>query len=101
MKEHPQNAEGFTASPQSPVSRESGLSPRGEFMRIHEAAEKIYGCTVQNLYKQVRRGNLKTYKRFGYTVVNVQELKELADFIEPRGGDRKFIPKKKCLVGLT
>lgn len=85
-KEHPQNAV---------VSRESGLSPRGEFMRIHEAAEKIYGCTVQNLYKQVRRGNLKTYKRFGYTVVNVQELKELADFIEPRGGDRKFIPKKK------
>jgi hypothetical protein len=25
----------------------------------------------------------------------VQELRELADFIEPRGGDRKFIPKKK------
>jgi len=69
--------------------------PRGEFMRIREAAEKIYGCTVQNLYKHVRRGNLKTYRRFGHTVVNVQELRELADFIEPRGGDRKFIPKKK------
>jgi len=68
--------------------------PRGEFVSIREAAETIYGCTTQNLYKQIRRGNLKVYERFGHAVVNVEEVKELADFIEPRGGDRKFKPQK-------
>ncbi len=65
-----------------------------EFVRISTAAKEIYGCTTQNLYKQIRRGNLKVYERFGHRVVKVEEVKELAEFIEPRGGDRKFIPKK-------
>jgi len=69
--------------------------PRGEFVRIREAAEKIYGCTTVNLYKHIRAGNLKVYRRFGKPVVNIEEVKELAEFINPRGGDRKFIPKKK------
>ncbi len=65
-----------------------------EFVRISKAAKEIYGCTTQNLYKQIRRGNLKVYERFGHRVLKVEEVKELAEFIEPRGGDRKFIPKK-------
>ena len=65
-----------------------------EFVRISTAAKEIYGCTTQNLYKQIRRGNLRVYERFGHRVVKVEEVKELAEFIEPRGGDRKFIPKK-------
>ena len=36
-----------------------------EFVRISKAAKEIYGCTTQNLYKQIIRGNLKVYERFG------------------------------------
>lgn len=69
--------------------------PRGEFMTVAKAAKEVYGCTRQNLYQHIRRGNLRTYERFGHTVVNVDEVKELADFIDPHGEDRKFIPKKE------
>jgi len=65
-----------------------------KLMRVSEAAEKVYGCTKQNLYKLIRMGKLKTYKRYGVTVVSVDEVKELAREIDPRGGDRKFKPKK-------
>ena len=63
-------------------------------MRVSEAAEKVYGCTKQNLYKLIRMGKLKTYKRYGVTVVSVDEVEKLALEIDPRGGDRKFKPKK-------
>jgi len=65
-----------------------------KLLRVSEAAEKVYGCTKQNLYKLIRAGKLKTYTRYGMTVVNVDEVKGLASAIYPRGGDRKFKPKK-------
>ena len=65
-----------------------------KLMRVGEAAEKVYGCTKQNLYKLIRAGKLKTYKRYGVTVVSVEEVESRAREIDPRGGDRKFKPKK-------
>jgi len=66
-----------------------------KLLKVSEAAEKVYGCTKQNLpYKLIRAGKLKTYTRYGMTVVNVDEVKGLASTIYPRGGDRKFKPKK-------
>jgi hypothetical protein len=65
-----------------------------KLMRVSEAAEKVYGCTKQNLYKLIRMEKLKTYKRYGVTVVSVDEVEKLAREIDPRGGDRKFKPKK-------
>ena len=65
-----------------------------KLLRVSDAAEKVYGCTKQNLYKLIRAGKLKTYTRYGMTVVNVDEVKGLASTIYPRGGDRKFKPRK-------
>jgi len=66
-----------------------------EFVKVSEAA-KLYGCTTQNLYKHIRKGNLRTYHRFGTRVVRVDELMELAEFVEPRGDNRKHMPKMSC-----
>lgn len=65
-----------------------------KLLRVSEAAEKVYGCTKQNLYKLIRAGKLKTYKRYGVTVVSMEEVERLATEKNPRGGDRKFKPKK-------
>ncbi|MBC8228974.1 helix-turn-helix domain-containing protein [bacterium] len=65
-----------------------------KLLRVSEAAEKVYGCTKQNLYKLIRAGKLKTYKRYGVTVISVEDVERLAREIEPRGGDRKFKPQK-------
>ena len=63
-------------------------------MRVRDAAEQIYGCSPQNLYKLIRAGKLKTYKRYGVTVVSVEEVERLSSTIQPRGGDRKIKPQK-------
>jgi len=65
-----------------------------EFVKVSEAA-KLYGCTTQNLYKHIRKGNLRTYHRFGTRVVRVDELMELAEFVEPRGDKKRKIIEKK------
>jgi len=65
-----------------------------KLLRVSDAAEKVYGCSKQNLYKLIRAGKLKTYKRYGVTVVSMEEVERLSSTIQPRGGDRKFKPQK-------
>ena len=66
-----------------------------KLVTVPVAAREIYGCTPQNMYKMIRRGVLKAHTRYGVSVVSVEDVKRLALKIEPRGGDRKFKPKKK------
>ena len=65
-----------------------------KLVTVPYAAREIYGCTPQNMYKMIRKGRLKSYERYGVTVVSVSEVEQLAREISPRGGDRKFKPKK-------
>lgn len=47
---------------------------------VIQAAE-IYGCSRNNIYKHIRKGNLHTYKYFNTTVLKRTEVEELAQFL--------------------
>jgi len=61
-------------------------------MRVNEATE-IFGCTRQNLYRLIKEQKLKTYKRYGLTLVDGNEVEHLKDEIKPRGMPRKIYEK--------
>ncbi|MHC4395639.1 MAG: helix-turn-helix domain-containing protein [Planctomycetota bacterium] len=63
-----------------------------KLLRVAEAAE-IYGCTRQNLYHFIADRKLKTYKRYGITLVDVNEIERLSGINKPRGNPRKFLEK--------
>ena len=59
-----------------------------KLMRVNEATE-IFGCTRQNLYRLIKEQKLKTYKRYGLTLVDSNEVEHLSYEIKPRGMPRK------------
>ena len=63
-----------------------------KLMRVNEATE-IFGCTRQNLYRLIKEKKLKTYKRYGLTLVDSNEVEHLSYEIKPRGMPRKLYEK--------
>jgi excisionase family DNA binding protein len=57
-------------------------------LRVNEAAD-IFGCTRQNLYRLIKEKKLKSYKRYGLMLVDIDEVERLKDEIIPRGTPRK------------
>ena len=62
-------------------------------LRVNEAAD-IFGCTRQNLYRLIKENKLKTYKRYGLMLVDIDDVKRLKDEIIQRGTPRKKTEKK-------
>jgi len=58
-----------------------------KLIRIPEAA-KVYGCSRQNMYRLVSEKKLKSYKRYGVTLVDKMEVERLKDEIKPHGNPR-------------
>lgn len=58
-----------------------------KLIRISEAS-KLVGCTPQNIYLWINDKKLKTYKRYGITLVDKTDIERLKAEVKPRGMPR-------------
>jgi excisionase family DNA binding protein len=53
-----------------------------------EEAAKRYGCSMRNIDKHIKRGNLRILKAGRITLIDVDQLDALCEYTKPRNTPR-------------